>query len=549
MKQTSSKLRMLPYTSIEEVEDPEPGTVVRDEHGIAVLDPKVWVLDVRHEVFVNRTTLETMQWPDVLNDEYARARQDPCVKHMMLARKQASAFALSAATVVTPKGPNPVPHPELPKVLPDIGPLDLFGSPSLGGHGVYQFAVPEPTPSFWSALAYAAEDEARRTNDADFNVMGAHSEAADNVGASLARRVGEVLKALHPGVEGVRCSNAFVVNYHAGRADVPDYHQAHADRSDLTLNLCLGHNFKGGDLIFSEPPVPGAGPERKDNVPQPSAMVSKVDRLASAGGFASRVLGQPTKFHASDNDAKKRTGSVRVPHAVGHAVLHMGSLTHETASVVEGQRVNLICFLSVDMVPFPFVELPKDIQRFILLFLTPGEMTALAGTCRAVRTVISAHDAVWMDHFWRMFTTTSLVKEAEQLRSEGVSAKAVFMAAKELQCIGELASTIKSAVPKIMMKAMYDPDKESKELDKWKWSVREMGLQTEAVAIRRQKVRFDCRMFGCTFYRSCFAGTAVSHDEQLALYSSRLFARRRLVAMDGARREPNPDGASNGQND
>ena len=68
----------------------------------------------------------------------------------------------------------------------------------------------------------------------------------------------------------------------------------HVDSSDVTMNVCLGETFNGGDLLL----------------------------------------------------APERGSKVHVEQRIGHAVVHLGSLEHSAESLVAGHRTNLILWCS-----------------------------------------------------------------------------------------------------------------------------------------------------------------------------------------------------------
>ena len=101
--------------------------------------------------------------------------------------------------------------------------------------------------------------------------------------------VNPLTRRFYPSIVRLCDYHGFVVAY------APDKQRKlmlHCDQSDVTLNICLGKKFTGGDLILA------------DNVT----------------GRTSAALGQ----------------------VVGRGVLHRGSQLHRTAPVTSGERMNLI---------------------------------------------------------------------------------------------------------------------------------------------------------------------------------------------------------------
>lgn len=111
---------------------------------------------------------------------------------------------------------------------------------------------------------------------------------------------------LHPArssatISSMDSHHGFVVEYGADKDKKLDWH---VDDSDVTLNVCLGKQFEGGDLVFS-----GVRCElhRRDTPP-----------LASKGE------------------------NVRVAHLIGHGLLHVGKQRHAALPIKSGERTNFI---------------------------------------------------------------------------------------------------------------------------------------------------------------------------------------------------------------
>ena len=118
------------------------------------------------------------------------------------------------------------------------------------------------------------------------------------VDALVEETVSSVSERLFPEFGAVRAHHAFVVHYAEDRDRSLGFH---VDDSDVTLNLCLGTLFEGGDLLFS-----GRRCERHRQGPSP--------------------------------DSERR----RVAHVPGAAILHAGADRHEALPLEGGRRLNLI---------------------------------------------------------------------------------------------------------------------------------------------------------------------------------------------------------------
>lgn len=102
--------------------------------------------------------------------------------------------------------------------------------------------------------------------------------------------VNPLVRRLYPGLWPLKRYHGFIVNYDPKKQGSLDLHE---DDSIVTLNVCLGHTFTGGKLVFR------------------------------------------------DGD-KANTKLASIEHKIGRAVLHLGSQLHEAEKIKTGQRSNLI---------------------------------------------------------------------------------------------------------------------------------------------------------------------------------------------------------------
>ncbi|KAL6049368.1 putative 2oxoglutarate and iron-dependent oxygenase domain containing protein 2 [Balamuthia mandrillaris] len=108
----------------------------------------------------------------------------------------------------------------------------------------------------------------------------------------------------------IKYHHAFTVRYKLGEDKEL---KKHVDNSDITLNVCLGKEFEGGDLLFQ-------------------------------GCKDSAIMKVPAKMHAYMREEKEAL----VRHKVGHALLHLGSHIHSAKKLVSGERVNLIIWCKAE---------------------------------------------------------------------------------------------------------------------------------------------------------------------------------------------------------
>ncbi len=93
---------------------------------------------------------------------------------------------------------------------------------------------------------------------------------------------------------------------------------AHTDDSELTLNICLGHEFDGGHLTF--------GGQRG----------SAAAAQAALGG------GRGSENRSGSNGSDSASGSGLVAPSIGRAIVHMGQQLHRVHDVTAGERHMLI---------------------------------------------------------------------------------------------------------------------------------------------------------------------------------------------------------------
>lgn len=156
--------------------------------------------------------------------------------------------------------------------------------------GVYIFDL--LTPRACAALLWAFE---RLPNDAP-NTMNKYGKRVTGAAmrttmAKLMEEVEDIRRSAFPDIAPLKKNPyAFVVDY------TPDTQKGlakHYDSSDVTLNVCLGHEFKGGDLMFYQ-------------------------------GHKSYII----------------------PHRIGQAIVHRGSQGHRAMPLKSGRRTNLILWCS-----------------------------------------------------------------------------------------------------------------------------------------------------------------------------------------------------------
>ncbi len=116
----------------------------------------------------------------------------------------------------------------------------------------------------------------------------------------MVKYVSPLSRFLFPDVGGATLDghHGFVVEYQIGKDESLSFH---VDQSDVTLNVCLGEEFVGGNLYF--------------------------------GGIRCAV-------HQQTEPRKEE--EISVPHFPGQALLHRGKHRHAAQQIEKGRRMNLI---------------------------------------------------------------------------------------------------------------------------------------------------------------------------------------------------------------
>eukprot|EP00698_Gefionella_okellyi_P025365 TRINITY_DN9254_c0_g1_i1.p2 TRINITY_DN9254_c0_g1~~TRINITY_DN9254_c0_g1_i1.p2 ORF type:complete len:387 (+),score=53.76 TRINITY_DN9254_c0_g1_i1:1526-2686(+) len=157
--------------------------------------------------------------------------------------------------------------------------------------------------------------------------------------------------------------SGFVVKY---SKDGSTMHLPHVDQSDLTLNICLGTVFSGGELCMAKDPV------------LLGEVLSTVEYLTGADEAMDDSL-----YHV-------------LPNRTGQAHLHAGCHMHGARPLRSGTRYNLVCWFTLQpAVPFPFMELPVELQQHICSYLEPAELLSMSQCNRAM------YQHCMSDDMWR----------------------------------------------------------------------------------------------------------------------------------------------------
>jgi len=204
------------------------------------------------------------------------------------------------------------------------------------GPGVWQVPLLDPVVcaqladevdhfNFWAKREGIEVDRPNSMNDYgvvlnDIGFLPAMDRAMAAVVGPLARQL--LPEVLHQAEFGSQ--HSFIVRYAAGEdLDL----KPHADDSDITLNVCLGHEFEGASLYFHKPQLCVEREESEFLYPHPQNCPHCV---------------------------------IHYKHRPGMAVLHRGAQVHGVQPLAGGERLNLVIWCRKR--PYP-----KDIQRVMAL--------------------------------------------------------------------------------------------------------------------------------------------------------------------------------------
>lgn len=171
---------------------------------------------------------------------------------------------------------------------------------ALSARDPFEALVHQVCPGVYSLKAFSDAfcsrllDEVEQHDSAPPNTMNKYGVVLKNIGLGplcqdlLTTVVNPLVQRFYPGTKVLKRYHGFIVNYDPKKQSSLDLHH---DDSVMTLNVCLGRSFTGGDLIFRD-------------------------------------------------DDEKRVACVK--HKVGKAILHPGSFLHQAQGIKTGKRSNLI---------------------------------------------------------------------------------------------------------------------------------------------------------------------------------------------------------------
>ena len=185
-------------------------------------------------------------------------------------------------------------------------------------------------------------------------------------------------------------------------------HAIHVDDSAITMNLCLGEEFKGGELIVStehcrreenknyecKKAFPELSEEKLD-LNQKYQLINKL-RLISYNSINDEKV---MDLLIQDIKKKDYHSYTQKPY---QAIVFRGSQPHFSFPVNKGVRIQLAIFLDTSY-QFPsFPKLSKDLKTHVLTFLDEKSIIAFRSTSKEMKKLAES-DVLWEKLFKQQF--------------------------------------------------------------------------------------------------------------------------------------------------
>jgi hypothetical protein len=148
-------------------------------------------------------------------------------------------------------------------------------------------------------------------------------------------------------------------------------HPPHSDKTDLTVNICLGDEFTGGALRFALP----------------------VTRMIDPSQAEGQVL-DPS------GDNVEVCTCRQIPQ---RALIHPGELAHASKPVKTGERFNLVLWFDASFRFEKFIELPAELQLHTFSFLSLKDLCNVALTNRHFHQLLATHSTLWKELYINTF--------------------------------------------------------------------------------------------------------------------------------------------------
>eukprot|EP01087_Luapelamoeba_hula_P019570 TRINITY_DN6492_c0_g2_i1.p1 TRINITY_DN6492_c0_g2~~TRINITY_DN6492_c0_g2_i1.p1 ORF type:complete len:558 (-),score=59.94 TRINITY_DN6492_c0_g2_i1:71-1744(-) len=222
------------------------------------------------------------------------------------------------------------------------------------------------------------------------------------------------LHVVHPRItiEYTHCS---VVHYSFETSPTKG-HPLHVDLSDLTMNLALGPEFTGSEVLLTVPQL------RSNR--DPSEYHSK--RAAQIPLNIKENADHPPMDSINTQLSTTETTTYEYTQQVGRALFHPGSIVHSTSDITSGQRWNIVVWWSAHCEFHLFTQLPTDVQLFILSYLSVSDIGNIA-QCSRYMHALTESNLLWHTLYTDVFGATKN-EEAQALADERAADKPAITA-------------------------------------------------------------------------------------------------------------------------
>jgi hypothetical protein len=186
-------------------------------------------------------------------------------------------------------------------------------------------------------------------------------------------------------------------------------HMFHTDGCSVTMNLCLGENFQGGDLLLSterckidenkkykcEKAYPDLTEENYHQIEQKRALEIISNEMIMRGSKKKNVIDNKLLTIVKRNYYRY----VQKPYTV---IIHRGEQPHLSTSTLIGTRMNLVLFINTNFKFYFFENLSKDIKLFVLSFLDERSISNFRLASKSCKS-LSESDSLWKIKYEQFF--------------------------------------------------------------------------------------------------------------------------------------------------
>ena len=178
-------------------------------------------------------------------------------------------------------------------------------------------------------------------------------------------------------------------------------HLFHTDGSSVTINICLGDEFKGGDLLLSTERC-NIDPNKiyKCQKAYPDLTTENYKQISTNRALEiienEQVINGERQQSVIDENLMKiaKRNYFRYVQTPYQAVIHRGEQPHLSTSTVSGNRMNLVLFLDTHFKFEHFENLSKDLKIYLLSFLDEHSISNFRLASKSSKTLAES-DSLW----------------------------------------------------------------------------------------------------------------------------------------------------------